>query len=400
MSLLDDPYPVYQDMRTYMPVCWDERRRSWILTRYADVGRALQDPRLGSALRPPLVVLLDRSAARESAGLRSASVVFTSQLEVCDMPEHARLRAFVRRAFSRQDFTALQAFAHDAANTLLDAVHAAGEMDVVRDLANPLPRLVTLHALGIEPSEATDFRRHVDDLVALFSKTSCEEEDAVRATASFEGLKMLIGAKIDHVRAHPRDGLISQMAMVRDQGEGLTLEEIVANVVLLFAAGHGTTANLIGNGLLALIQRPAALAQLRDSPGLATRAIEELLRYDSPIQSVGRTALADIEVCGHQIRCGDNVMLFLGSANRDEEQFLKPETLDLTREPNAHVAFGHGAHFCIGASLARMQARTVIGAVLRRLEGIALSTDKISWHAVPSFRGLMTLPASFQPACS
>jgi cytochrome P450 len=379
MSILDDPYPIYREMREWAPVCWDARRNLWVLTRYRDVTKALREPRLSSA-----------SPGDGSDGDSAGAVqrLFASHVELCDPPLHTRLRRHLRSAFADLDPRQLSELVASRARRLIDDLCAAGGGDVARDLASPLSHTVLLDVLGIKSEDHSRFRQSVDRLLSEFQR-GADLVDGEAVQSSIDALSAII----DDARRHRGSGLISSLAF-SDQGQQpLSEPEIIANVALLYAAGHGTTANLISNGVLALLRNPRQMGALREDGRRIDGAVEEMLRFDSPIQSVGRVARADVEVAGHTFRRGQTVVLSLGSANRDDE-FPDPDQFRIDRLRNNHLAFGLGIHFCLGASLARLQCRTAIGMLMRRTSDIRLTADHVAWSADPTYRGVRTLPVS------
>jgi cytochrome P450 len=388
MNILDDPYPTYRSMRSHSPVCRDDKRRIWVLTRYEDVAAALKDPRLRSATRQ--TVSCGDTSILAQAAAHEITTLFTKQIEVCDPPVHTRLRFLLRSAFSKLDLRSVEQYAEGVARQLIDIMYEAGHGDIILDLACPLPYEVILHVLGIDPTARERFRYHVDRLLRLFASEFCNTQELEVGITSVRELAALVLS--ESTRTVRFSGLVHLLPHITYQGNRLELDELVANVILVFAAGHGTTANLIGNGVLALLRHPEQLEAMRQNPRLLRNAVEECLRYDSPVQSVGRIALADTDLGEHRLREGDTVSLIIGSANRDESAFPEPDSLVVNRRRNHHLAFGAGVHFCIGAQLARIQARIAIGALLRRCPSIRLEESCLSWHAGPTFRGLTTLP--------
>jgi cytochrome P450 len=356
-----------------------------VITRYHDVIQAFRNSDLGSAVqaKPHIPELL------EIAG------VFQSQIELCDPPHHTRLRRLVKKAFLELDLDRVRRFVESFVERRVDMFGESGSADLVRDLAVPLPRETMFHLFGLEKDTDACFEKHIDNVLQFFG-TAEPDTELVRAIR--DGVDRLtemtqhLGREFSSGR---KDTLIGRLVAVEDAGDRLTPHEVVGNVMLLFAAGHGTTANLIGNGMLALLRNSALINRLREDPRLVGATVEEILRFDSPIQSVARTVLADTEISGTRLRKGSTVVLVLGSANRDEELFADPDHVVLERSNQHHVAFGHGIHYCVGAPLARMQAHIAIATLLRRLR-MELATDTLARHESPTFRGLAALPITFQ----
>ena len=380
-----------------MPVCWDEKRRIWVLTCYRDIIAAFKDVRFSSAAQET-ALRLQSLASKNRNSIAEISATLTNQVELCDPPLHTRLRTLLRKAIARLDLNEIQNLVQTVVDELLDVVLERGEADLVQDLASPLPRRVIHQVLGIEPSQREYFERHTSALLDLFGNSECTSEDLEKCRESAIALSAMVGNVSKGGPREARDGLIRHLVSITDKGDCLKMDEIVANVILFFAAGHGTTANLITNGVLALLNNADQMERLQSRPWLIDNAIEEMLRFDSPIQSVGRATLCDIDMAGRTIPRGDTMMLILGSANRDEQQFTDPHKFDICRHRNNHVAFGYGTHYCLGAALARLQARIAIGTLLRRTRKLELAVDSLSWHAGPTFRGLKTLPIRCMPS--
>jgi cytochrome P450 len=284
---------------------------------------------------------------------------------------------------------------------MLASAQAHGRMDVITDLANPLPAMVIAELLGVPRTDQQKFKQWSDDITkalsGIDSARSKEELFSLYAIAqnSIVELSAYFKERINQLRLHPRENLLSALAQAEEQGDRLTENELFANCALLMIAGHETTTNLIGNGILALLHNPEQQESLRLNPDLIVSAVEELLRYDSPVQKMARIALADIEVDGKLIKQGDLVCFCFGAANRDPEHFPVPGQLDIARKPNRHLAFGHGLHYCVGAALARLEGQIVIDTVLRRLPKLRLETENLEWHRNFTLRGLKSLPVTF-----
>jgi cytochrome P450 len=272
---------------------------------------------------------------------------------------------------------------------LLDrAEHAGGTFDVISDLAYPLPVIAIAELLGVPPEDRETFKGWSATLAASLDPLVTEEL-ADRANVASDALHSYLRGIMAERRQNPKSDLISALVAV----EELTEPELVVMCSLLLVAGHETTVNLIGNGMLTLLRHPAALAQLRDTPQILSAAIEELLRFDAPVQMTGRVLLEDLELGGHALRAGDFVLPLLGAANHDPSQFSTPERLDLSRNPNPHFAFGRGIHFCLGAPLARLEGQLAIGQLVRRFPNLRLAGDPVRRDEI-TLRGLTSLPVA------
>jgi len=380
-----DPYPHLHRLRALDPVHFIEMPGLWLLTRYADVAAALRDARL-SAERFHLSI----PELRSSTLLTSLS----SMMLLRDPPDHTRMRTLVSTAFTPRVVENLRPRIQEIVDALLDEVSATGRMELMHDLAAPLPVVVIAQLLGIPVEDRDSFKRWSDDLMTI--------ADGSLALAGFPQAERSAGELKDYLRrifadrrVTPQDDLISGLVAAREQGDRLSDEELFATCVLLLIAGHETTTNLIGNGMLALLRHPDQLNMLRDDPSLIRSAIEELLRFESPVQVTSRVATQDLDIGGKFVRQGQEVSAALGAANRDPEQFDDPDRLDVTRQDNRHVAFGHGIHFCLGAPLARLEGQIAIQTMLRRLRAVRLDIDEPEWRDGIMMRSLKSLPLTF-----
>lgn len=386
-TFLADPYPFYHRLRSEAPVYWDERNRTWILTRHADVAAVLRDPRF-LAVAP-----LGGSDPRFHV-FRDVTRRWLIHL---NPPEHTRLRALVNKAFLPRVVEQLRPHIEQTVKVLIDKVQAAGRIDLIADLAHPLPVVVITRMLGVSAKDDVNFQQWTDALSRGLEPADMLTEPilerANQAAQAFDDFfRGLIGSK----RQQPSDDLLSGLIAVEDQGQCLSTDEIIALGMLLFIAGHETTVNLIGNGILALLRHPGQMALLRGAPDrLMKSAVEEFLRYDSSVQMTFRRTAADVELGGQTLRAGSDVQLVLGAANRDPEAFPNPDQLDVTRADNKHLAFGGGIHYCVGAPLARVEAQVAIRAMLTRLPGLRLASDTVDWRPIVGLRGLKALPLVF-----
>jgi cytochrome P450 len=286
-------------------------------------------------------------------------------------------------------------------NKMLAAVKDEGRMDVMSDLANQLPATVIAELLGVPATDQRQFKEWSDDIAVALSAidTGASKDELFRlydlGQKSFGALSDYFRERVVELRRHPQENLLTALAQAEEKGDRLTEDELFANCVLLMIAGHETTTNLIGNGMLALLQNPGQREVLAANPELIGSAVEELLRYDSPVQKMGRIALDDIEAGDKHITKGQLVCFSFAAANRDPEQFESPEQLDITRKPNRHLAFGHGLHYCVGAALARLEGQIAINTMLRSLPNIQLASENLEWYRNFTLRGLKSLPVVF-----
>lgn len=395
-GFFEDPYPTYHALRTSDPVLWDANIEAWVLTRYADVAAALSDPRLLRGSTPEQEAALPAQlAANGQDALLPLHRLLSQMMLFSDPPKHTRLRALATKAFTPRVVEAMRPHIQAVVDDLLDAVQPTGRMNVVRDLAYPLPVIIICELLGLPREERDQFKRWSGDIIAFAARTSESDELAQQALRSAREALSYFGELAARLRANPRDDLMSALVAAEEQGDRLSTEELLANAILLLMNGHETTTDAIGNGLLALLRHPDQLQHLRDEPALIGGAVEEFLRYDGSVQLRGLDAAHDFELGGKQIRAGQTVLLALGGANRDPAQFPEPDRLEITRRENRHLEFGHGMHFCIAAALARAEIQIAIGTILRRLPNVQLATEQLEWRTGTIFRGLTALPVAF-----
>lgn len=388
-----DPYPAFAKMRADSPVCpvSSPRFDSYLITRFEDAKAALNDPRLSKDLYGPGDHYL-RLFGPNSAGLNK-------NMLNSDPPEHSRLRQVTSRAFAPRRIEALRPRVAEIVSNLLDKIEPQGHADLMRDFAIPLPMLVVSELLGIPRTDNDSVLEWTQVIRESGSsgRPPAEEKAAVQeAQAWLHGyLTELVAAK----RADPADDMVSMLISACDQEGVLSERELVSTTFLLLFAGHQTTADFIGNAMVALLTNPEQLALLRKTPELLPHAIEELLRFDGPLPVASpRVAMEDVEYQGVRIPEGSIVGVVINSANHDPAQFEDGERLDLTRDRGPHLGFGHGVHYCLGVSLARMEAQIGIGALLRRLPGLELGLPVDKLRRLPAaspFRGLIELPVTF-----
>jgi cytochrome P450 len=313
-----------------------------------------------------------------------------------DPPDHTRLRGLVHRAFTPRVIEALRPKTQQIVDGALETALAAGSMDVIRDLAAPLPVLVIAEMLGLPTEDRDRLKRWSDDLARFVGQFDFPQEQLPQLVRSLVELMEYLRGVVVQRRRRPGHDLISGLLAGEAAGDGLDENELLANCALLLFAGHETTTDLIGNGLAALLRHPDQLETLRDDPSLIGSAVEELLRYDCPAQLTVRIAHEDLEIGGKRIGAGQSLILMLGAANRDPAPFPEPDRLEITRRENPHVAFGYGIHFCLGAALARLEGQIAIGTIVRRFPAIRLATDTLQWRPSQALRGLRSLPVLFQ----
>lgn len=393
---LENPFAIYSLLRTVrpvmrMPVQGYSGPGVWFLTRYEDVHDALRDPRFSAdRMRAPII---RENIERLPAFIRQTSQNARSMLNM-DPPDHTRVRKLVNKAFTPRRIAGLRDHIELIVEELLAPVMKAGQMDVIDTLAAPLPAIVIAELLGVPSEDHRQFKSWAAELVAGLGQPALSSGRASTAPAMqklFGYLTEIIAAR----RKEPRDDLISAMVLAQEEEDALSDNELLATSNLLLIAGHETTTNLIGNGLLALLREPDELERLRGDLRLLPTAIEELLRYDGPVQATIRVAREDLEIGGHPIEEGSLVLVGIGAANHDPAVFHEPERLDVGRDPNPHLAFGFGAHFCLGAPLARLEGEIALRVLLERFPDMTLATEAPEFRSNPVLRGLVSLPVSF-----
>ncbi len=381
--MAQDPYPIYAALRARDPVHRSRLINAWMFSRHADVDAILRDYRhFGNDPRDGTL------SPRQRAMLPPADE-FT--MLFLDPPDHTRLRALVNKAFTPKTVDALEPHIRSILATLLDDIEDPGAFDLMQAVAQPLPVIVIAEMLGVPPEDRPQFKVWSAQRARLLEPTIGRREREAGAAAS-RAFDAYFRSIVEARRAEPRDDILSALVQAEDEGERLTERETLNMLRLLLIAGNETTANLIGNGTLALLRNPEQLRRLRDDPGLIPAAVEELIRFDSPVQTDFRRVLADCEVNGFPVRKRDNIVVLLGAANRDPEMFENPDRLDVGRDQRSHLSFGRGIHHCLGAPLARLEGRIVLEMLLERFSEIGLLTDRPRFHRTIVLRGLESLP--------
>jgi pimeloyl-[acyl-carrier protein] synthase len=336
---------------------------------------------------------LDRPPARRSATAAAPlKEILTNRIVLTDSPDHRRIRGLMQLAFTPRRVELMRHTIQSYLDELLSKAEASGEVELISQVADPLPAHVIASMLGLPPEDHHRFKIWTDEIYS-FMGVSAEPvtERARRATAAAVQLREYLAALFAHIRAQPRDDLLSGMVAAEEQGEKLSQVELFSNVVGMINAAHETTTNLIGNTIMNLLRNPEQWRALVADPGLAEGAVEEGLRYESPIQVVARRTLEPIEVAGIAIDAQQPVALGLAAANRDEAFFPDPNRFDIRRTDNKHLAFGGGQHFCLGAALGRLEGQIALATISRRWPKLSLAGGAIEWRPYPVFRGLKAL---------
>ncbi len=395
-AFVADPYPFFRKLRAAAPV-WKGLGGRWFVTGYDNTALILKDRRFGKDYSDPeaLTRRFGPTALQEPA-----VVELTNMMLMRDPPDHTRLRSLVTQAFTARRVEAMRERVKALTDALLDKVQApgrtGGRMDAIRDLAFPLPVLVICDLLGIPEADQARFVTGSASGGALLNPTTPTRAELDAANAGIEETGRYFEALFALRRREPRDDLITKLVQAEEGGDRLSTAELSANVNLLFAAGHETTVNLIGNGLLWLLRHPEQWRMLRDDPRLIPNAIEEVLRYESPVQAVARTVAEPLDLGGMKLGRSEIVVMLIGAANRDPAAFENAETFDVTRKDPRPLSFGGGIHFCLGAQLARIEAAIVFETMLRRLPGLRLlEPENPQWRPSFTLRGLTALPVAW-----
>ena len=386
-EFLADPYPTYHRLRDEDPV-HHSPLDFWVLTRYEDVVAVLRDPRF---IKEPLVSVV---AAR--FGVTVPPGVGLSMLDR-DPPDHTRLRSLVSKAFTPRVVEGLRPRIQKIVDDLITRAEAVGRMDLIEEFAYPIPVNVICEMLGVPIEDHERFKGWSLDIARGLDSVWLPPESEIpkRSGAARHAIGDYMRGLIAERRASPRGDLLSALIAAEEAGDKLSEDELIATCILLLIAGHETTVNLIGNGTLALLRHPEELRRLRETPGLITSAVEELLRYDGPVQRTARITSTEVTIGGRTIGKGEMVMPFIGAADRDPSQFTGPDRLDLGRTDNRHIAFGWGIHFCLGAPLARVEGQIAIDTLVRRLPRLTLVDDEPEYRQSLTLRGLKALPVTF-----
>jgi len=386
-EFIQNPYPIYAKLREHDPVHWSERTHSWLITRYDDVDSMLKNLTFGKRLQEKAAEGMEMWKDPEFA------VLLQSRLDWMlnqDPPDHTRLRNLVNKAFTPKTVEGLRPHVQEIANALLDKVQGKKEMELVEEYSFPLPVTVIAEMLGVPASDRDKFRQWTHRMAVTFNLSGSKDSmrDAQKATVEFmDYLRPLVEDR----RKNPKPDLITGLVQAEEEGQKLSVEELLSNAVLILLAGHETTVNLIGNGMLALFRHPDQLKLLLEHPEYIGSAVDEFLRYDSSVQLVRRVAGDDVEIRDKKIKKGDMVTMLLGAANRDPDHFADPEQLDITRKNNKYLSFGAGIHHCLGFALAKLEAEIAIATLLRRYPKLKLADKKVEYKPSPALRGVKAM---------
>ena len=357
-AFIEDPYRTYEQLRQKDPVHRMRLIEAWALTRYEDVQDVLADHK------------------RFTNAERNYDYMQYRTFLDLDPPDHTRLRGLVSKAFTPRAVRELGPRIQDLVDELLDAVAGKGRIDLISDFAFPLPVIVIAEMLGVPAQDRARFRAWSDD-IALSVNPLLNSEQIERVQQATEELFDYFEGIIEQRRQTPQNDMISALLAAEEEGDRLTHEELLSTLMLLLVAGNETTRNLIGNGMLALLKYPAQLQRLREHPELLDSAINELLRYDSPVQMDARNAIDDVEIGGKRIAAGQRILAIVGAANRDPQIFANPDELDIGRDEVSHLSFGRGIHYCLGSPLAILEGRIAFSSLLDRYSSLRLASEPV-----------------------
>ena len=386
-----DPHSYFAALREHDPVHWNEKYRAWFIHRYPDVLDALRDPRFSSERIGPAY---DRLTDEQRAQRQPTYDILMDWLVFRDPPDHTRLRRLVSRAFTPRAVEAWRDRITGVVNEMIDRLCDREHFDLIEDFAYPIPAVVIAEMMGVPATDRDRFKDWSDDVMVLVFGARGVGDRRARAQQGLIELAAYLGDLLAHYRLHPADNIISNLVEASEGDDSLEDPEIVANCVLFLFGGHETTTNLIGNGIRVLLNHPEQLQRLRDDPGMIKSAVEEILRFDGPSKMEVRTLADPVEMGGKTLPAGDMVHLVQHAANRDPGVFDHPDRFDIARDPNNHIGFGFGLHFCLGASVARLEGTIALEALVRRLPNLQLGPEPEVWVPTMLSRGLEHLPVS------
>jgi pimeloyl-[acyl-carrier protein] synthase len=393
-TVLADPHALYRALREHDPVHWDPYMHAWVVTGYSEAVAVLMNY---SAERAPAPDYLDRLGL---SFMKPFAEMMLQQMMFMDGARHSRLRDICAAAFTPRRVEELRAAVESIADNLIEKVIASGRMDMIADFANPLPAIVTAKLLGVPTADHEQLHAWVIDIAEVLGNFQHHPDRVAEIVQSLEDFKRYVVARMEDERRSPSGGLIHALMTAEIDGRRLSDEEVISNTIITMIGGHETTTNLIASGFLTLLHDPACYDQLRNRPEIIGPAVEELLRFESPVQHTARIAPADMQLGGKNIPNGSRVVVVLAAANRDPNRFPNPDRLDLLRPDNRHLAFGWAAHFCFGAPLARMEGQIAFNKLLGRLSRPVLTDETWHWRTNAGLRGLTALNISFSPAPS
>ena len=389
-----NPFPEFARLRVEDPVHWSPTMKAWIVTRYADVKQVALNNRQISADR--LTPFFRTNPEYQKGSIESLVRYLNHWMVFRDPPDHTRLRRLFNKAFTPTSVENLRPNIEDIVGHLIDSMQAKAKrgetVDYIADFAYPLPASVIMDLLGVPRADLERVKVWSDDIALFIGTAQVAGNKYLRAESGAKAMSDYFRVLVEDRTARPRDDMVSQLVLARDDRDALSTDEIIGTAILLLFAGHETTTNLIGNGFLYSMKHRGEWERLIANPSLAATAVEEFLRYDGPSGAFARVAAADLEMGGKTIREGQRLFAFMNSANRDPEAFDDAERFDIGRVQNPHLTFGHGIHFCLGAPLARLEAQIAATRLAERLPHIRLSGGDPEWHDSLILRGVKRLP--------
>jgi len=388
-EVLANPYPLFRRLQSEDPVHWDPFLHTWVVTGYAGVLQVLHEFSAERTHTPEKLQAMGLSEMTPLAKLMVKLMLFM------DPPWHTRLRRLASSAFSPARVAVLRSHIREIVSRLLDDVQGRGRINLIADLARPLPAIVTAEMLGVPVEDWVQLKTWSEDFAEMLGNFQHNPEAAPRMLLTVHEMTSYFQNAIRRQKDHPREGLVLSLMMAEVDGDRLSEEEVIATCIVTMVGGLETTTNLIANGILTLLRHPEQMRRLQDDLSLVPSAVEEMLRYESPSQHTGRLAPEDVELGGKLIRKRQAVMAVMAAANRDPERFPEPDRFDIARTDNRHLAFGYAAHFCFGAALARVEGQEAVEAVVRRMPNLKLEPGSLVWRNNLGLRGLTELPLSF-----
>jgi len=392
-EVCQNPYPFYHHMLRDYPVYWSSSTYSWYVFNYQDVSSLLRNPHLSANRLQPIY---NRMPAERQVQTKPLFDTFGRWTLLLDPPLHTKFRKLISAAFAPRLIEPMLGHISEVTEGLLDDVAHQAEIDIIHDIAYPLPAIVIAEMLGANPNDRDLLKQWSTDIAIFFGTGSLTDEILATSQRSVLSMTEYFRDILIERRKKPQPDLMTYLLASQIDGHSLSDDELLATCIMLLFAGHETTTNLIGNGMLALLRYESQLRLLRANQLLLKPAIEEILRFDSPVQRISRMASDDINLHGQQIMAGQRVTLVLGAANHDPAQFFEPSRFDITRSENRHLAFGFGPHFCIGAVLAREEGAIAIRQILERYPTLQLATPEPLRNTNFAVRGLTSLPVNVQ----
>lgn len=387
-GMIANPYPLYRKIREHEPVHWDPFLRSWVITGYAECVTALSKHLAARTPSP------ERLAELGLGNLAAYGAMMQMQLMFMDAPNHTSLRNMCAAAFSPKSISRMHEQANSLSDRLIDALAGRTEFDLVAEYASPFASGLLALMLGLPEADGAALRHWATDVVELIGNFEHKPERMRQLLESLEAVRVYLAEELARQRVTPVEGVIGTLLGVEREG-GITEEQIIANIVLMMAGGIEEPTNLVCCGMKSLLDHPEQMELLTAQPALMASAVEELLRYESPTQHTGRLAAEDCELGGKQIPKGATLTIVVAAANRDPQRFAHPDQLDIRRENNKHLALGWSSHYCIGASLARLEGGVAIGKLLNRFTGLRQASPDVRWRAMASLRGMETMSLTF-----